>query len=314
MSDDQAEPSPTARPASSVCEVCHAHPYKVRNKEKMSGMVHLTLILDTSLSSGESGCTGQRDKTQFVKVANYTANDMTSDYTFLEDIYRTADNATRDNDRLHSASKSHNVRQRVLAKQCKSRGIRIKFMPAGMKRHDQNQSIYIQKREFTSWTVEWDFQESKVTIVDHRVKDTDTVENLVAKHIEEQEGNAGTRYQIQPYCERGLENLLFYMNMVDVPANQTVYLPVNPKSTLRDALRGKTVIEFPTIIIRCHPPSVDIRVMEDVPEQQKFAYDGPERPSQDVDSQLDVTTQPMTTLTDAAVTNAIVQDLQSSTL
>ncbi|KNC96673.1 uncharacterized protein SPPG_07885 [Spizellomyces punctatus DAOM BR117] len=310
MSDDQEEPSPTARTASSLCEVCQAHPYKY----KCPGCLCRTCSLACSRShKDQSGCTGQRDKTQFIKVADYTANDMTSDYTFLEDIYRTADNATRDNDRLHSASKSHNVRQRVLAKQCKSRGIRIKFMPAGMKRHDQNQSIYIQKREFTSWTVEWDFQESKVTIVDHRVKDTDTVEDLVAKHVEGQEGNAVTRYQIQPYCERGLKNLLFYMKMVDVPANQTIYLSINPKDTLRDALRGKTVIEFPTIIIRCHPPPVDVRVMEDVPEHQKSTYDGPAYLLRRF-SQLDVTTQPVANLTDAAVTNAIVQDLQSSTL
>ncbi|KAL5033983.1 Box C/D snoRNA accumulation, variant 2 [Batrachochytrium dendrobatidis] len=99
-------------------------------------------------------CDGKRDKAGYIAKKKYDMACLTSDYCFLEDVSRAADNATRDNanspslvhaNTLHKPARPLSYMQHLLTKECRSRGTTVKFMSAGMKRHDANQSMYRKK-------------------------------------------------------------------------------------------------------------------------------------------------------------------------
>lgn len=89
----------------------------------------------------------------------------TKDYSFLEDVYRIADNASRS---IESARTEFKPKTRRLAQQCKLKNIQLEFMPPGLKRHDSNRTLFLNKFKCISWTVEWCFEETKTTLLDHR--------------------------------------------------------------------------------------------------------------------------------------------------
>ncbi|KAJ3280145.1 hypothetical protein HK104_000876, partial [Borealophlyctis nickersoniae] len=193
---------------------------------------------------------------------------MSSDYFYLEDVYRMADIATRDNTGHHRElnprfQRRASPKQQFLAKAAEYRKTNVRFMAPGMKRREENHSMYIKRYKFISWTVEWLFPEVNVRRVDHRVKETEPIRTILAKHIEERPGNALERHQIKPLCDCGLANLLVYIKKVDVPASQTVYYAIDTTQPLSTALSGKTIIEFPSLIVRTTPPDESVKVIRD---------------------------------------------------
>ncbi|KAI8917156.1 hypothetical protein DFJ77DRAFT_429546 [Powellomyces hirtus] len=199
-----------------LCQVCATKAYKYT----CPGCGRRTCSLDCSKAhKQETRCSGKRSKTHYIKLAHFTPNDMTSDYVFLEDAYRTADNATRDNNRLISETKSRTGRQQLLTRQCKTLGINIKFMPSGMKRHEQSQSIYLQRQKHILWTIELDFQECDKVLLSHRINESTPIRDIVALHVEERDGNAMTRHTLKPYCDIGVDALHVYLRKEDTPVS-----------------------------------------------------------------------------------------------
>ncbi|KAI8610569.1 hypothetical protein BC830DRAFT_1069722 [Chytriomyces sp. MP71] len=109
-----------------------------------------------------TGCGGVRDKTKYVSMRAFGDATLVSDFAFLEDAARIADNAARDlttsglggpgengdkeKSRFHPvAGPKLSARETHLLRNCKSRRIAIRFMPKGMSRHDTNRSFFHHK-------------------------------------------------------------------------------------------------------------------------------------------------------------------------
>ncbi|KAJ3165442.1 hypothetical protein HDU88_004239 [Geranomyces variabilis] len=264
------------------CQVCSLKEHKY----KCPGCGVQTCSLDCSKAHKlDTGCSGQRSKTHYIKLSEFTPNDMTSDYVLLEDAYRTADNAARDNKRAPqpSSNKPHqrlSQRQSLLSRQCTYNGTTLRFMPKGMKRREQNQSMYVTRSRFIFWTVELLFPEcpggeggggAGVSLLCNRVKDKATVRALLAAELEEKEGNALTRHSVKPYIDAGIDALYVYLRKEAVPANTPTYVSLSLDQTLKSALFRQTVIEYPTLVIHTAPPSDVVIVDCELPPATKMA-------------------------------------------
>ncbi|KAJ3021257.1 hypothetical protein HKX48_008886 [Thoreauomyces humboldtii] len=268
------------------CEVCSEKVFKYRcpacNKRSCS-------LQCSTKHKADSGCLGQRSKTHYIKLKEYTPNDMTSDYLLLEDIYRTADNATRDNERLTAQSAAPagsqlrpprpSPKHQILVRQCRAREIDLRLMPAGMKRHDQNRSSFVYKSKAIAWTVELDFAEARVTRLDHRLREATTLRKIIGAHLDEKFGTAVLRLEIEGYCKAGLEALKVYLRREGTPANKPTYVRLDLDQTLASAIRQETIVEYPTIVVLTHPPVPTIAIVEPpkfapVTQSQGFQVDG----------------------------------------
>ncbi|KAI8926415.1 hypothetical protein BC831DRAFT_400035, partial [Entophlyctis helioformis] len=215
----------------------------------------------------DAGCTGIRDKTAFVPKEQYGMSNLMSDYCFLEDAYRIADNAARDNsDEPASAAASVSagvgsrvrlsVKQSLLQRECRHRRINLRFMPAGMKRHESNQSIYSKADRRIYWTVEWIFamppsprSDLGVPVVDESTTVVDALRTL----LKDRPGNSALRHQLSAFCAVDPSELSVRLRLEGQsqhpPQQQDLLGAVDTAQPLRDVLRDATVFEFPRLVV-----------------------------------------------------------------
>ncbi|CBI38921.3 unnamed protein product, partial [Vitis vinifera] len=94
----------------------------------------------------QTGCTGKRQRTQFVPLSQFDDNLLLSDYNLLEEVKRVAESAQRTRVNLcgHSHFKipSH---PRGLSNASQSHRTKLLFLPSGMSKREKNKSEYNQR-------------------------------------------------------------------------------------------------------------------------------------------------------------------------
>ncbi|OAJ38000.1 hypothetical protein BDEG_21969 [Batrachochytrium dendrobatidis JEL423] len=169
------------------------------------------------------------------------------DYCFLEDVSRAADNATRDNanspslvhaNTLHKPARPLSYMQHLLTKECRSRGTTVKFMSAGMKRHDANQSMYRKKVDVCY---------GRICSTDSRFRCKAALERLLA----DRPGNTIQRHNLKKFCsDSGDHSVSVKLLQEDIPVNERMQgSGLDTNLTLRQVLQDKTVIEMPRFIV-----------------------------------------------------------------
>ncbi|ODV75058.1 Bcd1p CYBJADRAFT_124687, partial [Cyberlindnera jadinii NRRL Y-1542] len=107
----------------------------------------------------QSQCSGTVDNTSFVKRSEFLENShlIQRDYNFLTNLDR-ALSVKRQDSRQNRALKRQRTNgnaqgnhQQVQMK----RGVRVKYLPKGMQRSNQNKSSWDKKKETYVWTVEF---------------------------------------------------------------------------------------------------------------------------------------------------------------
>jgi hypothetical protein len=148
-----------------LCENCKKNPFKY----KCPRCSFKSCSLDCSKTHKiRTGCSGERSKTHYVPLKQYSHNDMMSgmkrvswlrrrdmvliglfiDYGYLEDVSRRADTLSRlnmKNDPQKLVSKNATAKQKELLKQTKRLGINLSMLPAGMKKRKLNCTNYAPK-------------------------------------------------------------------------------------------------------------------------------------------------------------------------
>ncbi|ORX74504.1 hypothetical protein DL89DRAFT_264364 [Linderina pennispora] len=120
----------------------------------------------------ETGCSGQRDRTKFVKRAEYDANTLMSDYGFLQELSRDHDNLTRlvkeQGVPTGNASKGRKPMQQAglallpslltqkntVTRARVNRNVSIRYMSPGIQRHAQNKTLWSKSHSRLVWTIE----------------------------------------------------------------------------------------------------------------------------------------------------------------
>lgn len=145
------------------CQICQGKP----SKYKCPGCMVKTCSLACSKKhKTDSGCSGERDKTKFIKRKEYDANTLMSDYAFLQDVARDSSNLRR-YAKIKSVNRTANNRsaipvvtlnraQKNLANRARSqRQVHIKYISSGLQRHKQNKTIWSSSNSRLVWTIEF---------------------------------------------------------------------------------------------------------------------------------------------------------------
>ncbi|KAJ2406715.1 Box C/D snoRNA accumulation [Coemansia sp. IMI 209128] len=160
MSDTEAPPVVAADPlplAKSKCEQCNIHDAKY----KCPSCLFRTCSLSCSKQhKASSGCSGERDRSKFVKRAEYDANTLMSDYGFLQDLARDCTNLSHDAEeqgvkgRQPAGTVLTRAQKNIMARAKSERQVIIRYMSPGIQRHKANKTLWASSRSRLVWTVE----------------------------------------------------------------------------------------------------------------------------------------------------------------
>eukprot|EP00116_Pleurobrachia_bachei_P006263 sb/3466525/ len=183
-------------------------------------------------------CDGVEDKTEFVKLSEFDTLQLISDYRFLEGLRDTTDSSQRDN----SARQKKPVKAGI-RRYCQEHNITLQIMPDTFTRHKENKTYT--KEGVMYWTVELVFTELRSKIISHDVPDTDTVDMVIERYRSKSTAVEQYKTVTRYFKYKPTVNYLVKANV----RKPNCYHAIGSGESLRECLRSKTIIEFPTIYL-----------------------------------------------------------------
>eukprot|EP01026_Neomeris_dumetosa_P009758 TRINITY_DN13414_c0_g1_i5.p3 TRINITY_DN13414_c0_g1~~TRINITY_DN13414_c0_g1_i5.p3 ORF type:complete len:143 (-),score=5.16 TRINITY_DN13414_c0_g1_i5:381-809(-) len=126
-------------------------------------------------------------------------------------------------------------------------------MPYGSARRQQNTTRHYKQGTAILWKICWKFPRSNDEIIDIRVDENTILEQQLQKRLEQSWVQA--KQNFKDYIDADIDNfrlVLPYYNYntdgVKVGTNQQ-YLEIQKDQSLKQALQGNTIIEFPDIYV-----------------------------------------------------------------
>ena len=168
-----------------------------------------------------------------------------------------------------SLSAAHTQGQQKLVRGAEGFGVKLLLMPQGMSRHNRNNTRHHPRTGTITWRVEWEFAsvEPEALSLDCCLDHAATwMAWLKATLIEDQPGKnlAVTRHNLRSYCEAvrryladgdgggggggtdggggGGGGIRLFLRKEPNAANDPRYYAIDPRSSIKDSLAGKTVI------------------------------------------------------------------------
>lgn len=229
-------------------------------------------------------CTGKRNRTNYLPLAHMNDQTMQSDYHFLEDvlcqvnggrrllksvgaapsitqhnkkqlhvnddmeeaesstvhpilrIMNDDDNDDEDEPQAKKQKTQNNNKWQRLVQQAELRQVTLMLMPRGMQRNANNTTWHHYKTD----TIHW-----KVDFVLHCQDDNKTARIVSIPKLDE---NTSLARALAPRIpELGSSEYHFLLKKLPCPSSHPLYVELDQESSLKSALRGQTVIEYPTI-------------------------------------------------------------------
>ncbi|KAI4883881.1 hypothetical protein NFI96_020508, partial [Prochilodus magdalenae] len=120
------------------CDVCEAEEAKYRCPNCLKFSCSLPCVKQ---HKHESGCSGVRDQTAFVRLSQFSEINLLNDYRFLEETARVADKPNRDT--LARAHPHYSFTVKLVRKNAAAANVNLKILPKSFTRRKENTSIYI---------------------------------------------------------------------------------------------------------------------------------------------------------------------------
>lgn len=196
-----------------------------------------------NLHKQEFNCTGVRNKTKFVSLAQFDDMTLLSDYRFLEETARAVDNSQRYH-MPRGNPNSFSYWKHKLVKACYHRNIRLMVMPSGFQRRTNNTTFLKGKNIF--WCVEWIFY-GNMKFKDARVPEETSLQTAVQRYFDPESSELEISSKLTSYCEAGIQGSVPLLKKEGM--SKPKYVRLDWTKSLTENLRGNTVIEFPTIHI-----------------------------------------------------------------
>eukprot|EP00049_Salpingoeca_infusionum_P026505 m.26096 g.26096 ORF g.26096 m.26096 type:complete len:451 (-) comp8786_c0_seq1:3731-5083(-) len=199
-------------------------------------------------------CDGQAQRSQLLSREELTQNVIARDYRFLEEAGRLVGTAQRIEGGGHSTDRSRRHHKRTPQprhmREASKVGITLRVMPPMFSKHKQSKTHFNTRQRTLLWTVEWSFQASSTTLRQHNVKGNTTLGECLDFYLNRRADNVAMRNTLQPYATAARESLTLLLVDSTSPANQQRTFRVTQDMSLHAALRDKTIIEFPTILVK----------------------------------------------------------------
>jgi hypothetical protein len=157
-----------------------------------------------------------------------------------------------------------------LVRQAEIKGVNLLRMPCGMMRRTSNTTKFNKKKGTISWKIELCFHVPKSVIndeegdsksrsldahgnfptqlmVESEMLESCTLSNELGKHLDVHPGNTTTRARLRAFVNTPRDSLLLFMKRIPCSSAAPVYYKLDPNYSLVEIMKGKTIIEFPTI-------------------------------------------------------------------
>lgn len=274
-------------PESKLCEECKQTEWKYKCPGCELRSCGLACV---KAHKTRTGCSGKRDRTAFVPLAEFCDNVLVSDYNLLEEMLRQTESAKRARATLGLPKNEMHPAMKALQHQAKMRDTTLVYWPHGMSKRKSNSTFFDRKRKCIFWRIEWIFEGTDVRVVSARVDENSTLESVVAKHLEPRADNVPMITELRHFCRREITEFKLYFQKEPCEGNTKVFYELDMKDTVLSQLAHKTVYEFPVIhvaisadpikfpIVISNPPStaipaspaLDVKPVEEEPEGRFF--------------------------------------------
>lgn len=207
-------------------------------------MTHSCSLVCVKKHKVETGCSGVRDKTAFVRLSEFDEINLLSDYRFLEETGRLADSATRD---VLTQLPQQNQRVQRLAKQARTAKINLKILPRTFTKRKENSTFYHKREGRFYWHLKLLFPQSSAEYVERRIPDNLTIEEILKSYIHPTESDPVKRQKLKIYAHTPTDHVRVFMKAEENRPNSLRYHELDPKKSLKDNLMHKTIIEYPAL-------------------------------------------------------------------
>lgn len=153
--------------------------------------------------------------------------------------------------------------------EARMRGIRMKILPAGFTKRKANKTVFMYKENAIHWHIDWIFHgvgdgSKDLTVSDLRIPETSNIGEQLERFLspkdvfEEFDKN------------RKLSKLAGVARTVLLKAEDGCYR-VQESQTLKEALVGKTIVEYPTFIVLPKEHEKSYKILNDKVDQPPVA-------------------------------------------
>ncbi|XP_022652052.1 box C/D snoRNA protein 1-like [Varroa destructor] len=194
----------------------------------------------------QTGCDGVRDRAGFIPMSRFTDLDLLSDYRFLEESARMVDSAVRNNIvKPHRRETLPTNLMNIQKFAWRRSKISLQFLPQMFKRRRLNR-ISI-KKSHIHWTVELQVPQGQLIVLKHDIPSSTMVKEIVVQFL----ASLATHEQEKAAAllNASIGEICVLMKAVGRPANYERYFEFDLDLSLVENLRGKMLVEFPTLII-----------------------------------------------------------------
>ncbi|XP_064004005.1 box C/D snoRNA protein 1 [Pogoniulus pusillus] len=225
------------------CETCSKEEAKYRCPRCMKYSCSLLCVKKHKLLQS---CNGIRDKTAFVSVNEFTDLNLLSDYRFLEDVGRTADAAAR-HPIVHSPSTKkllYYLRNR--ARKC---NIDLRTLPVGFTKRRENSTTYNDTEKKFYWHLKLVFPHCHAEYILKRVPDDKALADILKPYIDPVESDPVICQRLKMYTMSPQSDVQILMKIENRRQNSVRYNELDASRSLLDNLKGKVIIEYPTLFV-----------------------------------------------------------------
>lgn len=237
------EPRQRNKMSLSRCEVCGKEEAKYRCPRCRKYSCSLPCVKKHKM---ETTCTGVRDKTAFVSLEEFNELHLLSDYRFLEDMDRLADNIFR-NDLMRFPTSNYYLF--FLKGKARKHNISLLFLPIGFSKREENTTFFSNKCRRFFWHLKLSFPQANAQYSSKRVPDNKTLDEILKKYIDPVESDPVLRQRLQAYvqCQPGEVNI--FMKAENRRCSSVRYHKLDISKSLLENLKNKVIIEYPTLHI-----------------------------------------------------------------
>ncbi|XP_069718945.1 box C/D snoRNA protein 1 [Phaenicophaeus curvirostris] len=225
------------------CETCSEEEAKYRCPRCMKYSCSLLCVKKHKLALN---CNGVRDKTAFVSVNEFTDLNLLSDYRFLEDVGRTADAAARHLNMHSSTGKRLTSCLRNKAERC---NIDLRILPTGFTKRRENSTIFHRAEDKFYWHLKLVFPHCHAEYTLKRVPDDRTLTDILKPYIDPVESDPVVCQRLKIYTAAPQSDIQILMKIENRRQNSVRYNELDASRSLLDNLKGKIIIEYPTLFV-----------------------------------------------------------------
>lgn len=175
-----------------------------------------------------------------------TTMDFMNDYYFLEEASR----FTREikcNEMVKQTKLS--MRFWKLKKEAMNRKTRLYFINCGLSKRKINQSHFKPQEQAIYWTVELVFPNAANVSFRKKICENVKIQDILTKAMESPHFESPKHKQLEFYKAAGVSKLTVLLKAEGLKKSSTRFYAMNQKKSLKANLKGKIIIEFPTLLI-----------------------------------------------------------------